>query len=206
MDRKPGCNTFARPVHLKSKSSSNFDRLLEVDKHDNSAQLFYMPTPDFNRQMARLLDLVEVLQCEMRDFKVYFTPFLNLYLVFTTTCYIYITTFLLVDKPSNLMEVLSSYSLGIIVMWNLFFSLCTGAICEQVWRKIYSKLLALMADESNLLDESLVRRMQLICVHLTKLENRAFVVLGNFPIDFSFLTTILGWIITGNLIVKRFVT
>ena len=161
-----------------------------------------MQIADFNRQMAHLLDLVEVLQAEMRDFKAYFTPFLDLYVVFGTASFA--ATFLLLAKWTCWLELIATLISGTVGMSNMLYSLCAGATYELVSRKIYLMLQPLLANELSLLSPSVVRRIQLICVHLSKLENRAVVVLGNFPLNYGSLTSILGWIVTGNLLIKRF--
>lgn len=48
----------------------------------------------------------------------------------------------------------------------------------------------LMINELRLLDERVVRRAQKIIGHLSVIENRSFIILGNVPLSFGSMTSV----------------
>lgn len=178
--------------------SSNFKTTLRLYKE----RLSHKQIAQFNRQVAHLVDLVEVLISELRDMKSFFTGHLNIYLIFGTACFAVTFSLFARSKTSN--EVALAFAAGAAGVAPMLFSLSTGAIAEKSSRLLYLSMRPLLVNELQLLDPRLVARMELVCEHLEPLENRSFVVLGNFSLTFSSLTSILGWIITGNLLIQRF--
>lgn len=47
-----------------------------------------------------------------------------------------------------------------------------------------------MINELNLIEIPVVRRLQKVCNHLAEKENRSFVVLGAFPLDFGSVASV----------------
>lgn len=58
------------------------------------------------------------------------------------------------------------------------------------FRRIYHNLIPLMVNESNVVDAKIVSKVQQVSDHLSRIENRSFLVLGNFPLTFGSMTSV----------------
>lgn len=47
-----------------------------------------------------------------------------------------------------------------------------------------------MINELNLVEPSVILRLQHLCNHLVLVENRSFVMLGRMPLTFGFMTSV----------------
>lgn len=59
-----------------------------------------------------------------------------------------------------------------------------------------------MVNEMRLIDDEVVRQLRSICDHLSQIENRSFIVLGSIPLTFGSMTSIIGWVATGNVLIQ----
>lgn len=167
---------------------------------------------EFNKNLSHLLNLVEILHMELEDLREFFGNFLNVCIIFG--CFATTISFpLLLSMSPPVEEVdfwrhragfhlaLSSCFIGFVPM---VYALAVGASCERSSCRVCRKLTALALDELRLVERNLHRRLQRQAAFLARLENRTFIVLGNYPLTFTSLTTILGWIFSGTLLVQKF--
>lgn len=207
----PRYRSVEQLVHDFTRSSINEEKIVE-----------------FNENINYLLILIRVLQEEQVDMKLHFTWNLNL-AVFAGTIGLSIASYMFYHCESFHQLLVTTIATYTIVL-PLAVSLFMGATGEIAFRKIALKLRPLMINELRFVDTNTVLKLQRIYSHLSLIENRSIMILGNLPLTFGSLISvstlfkynrlitsnqllikiyshnqIIGWIASCNLLFQRLI-
>lgn len=160
-------------------------QLIKVFKRSSIDQVQLI---EFNENIRYLLNLVKVLQNEQTDLRTHFTWSLNSSVI-AGTVGLSMASSALYDSNS-LQESLTIFMPVFAIILPLFFSLFMGASSEGSFLKITETIRPLMVNELKLVDETIVENLRGIYQHLSAIENRSFMILGNLPLTFGSLTSV----------------
>lgn len=197
-----------------NKEYSNFNDALEFHETTeryrqslNKQKLEY-----YNENLDYLVDLIEVLRCEFRDLQSFYSTFLNITIIFSTVGLSVALAIIInaTDLTSTVLGILG----GIANLLPMMVTLSIGATSEGIvsdkssnisgpieiisnlnlshiqFRRIYRTILPLMVNELRLIEPKVKVRMDKSCEDLAQIENRSFVIFGNFPLTFGSLTSV----------------
>lgn len=157
----------------------------------------------FNHNIEYVTNLIGLLQSEQTDLKSHFTWNLNLSILSGTLGLSLAFTLLVQSKSIPYMIVCINFSITLLV--TLAISLFMGAASERGFKLLHKTMEPLMANELGLISMPVVSELQKVYHHLSAIEHRSFMLLGNIPLTFGSLTSITGWIATCNLLLHRFI-
>lgn len=143
---------------------------------------------EFNENIKYLLIIIRVLHQEHNDLRAHFTWSLNLS-VLAGTVGLSIASSLFYNSVSFHQNMSTSFGTATIVL-PLLVSLFMGATSEICFRNITRRIRYLMVNELRLVSVDNVKKLQKVYSHLSMIENRSFMILGNLPLTFGSLTSV----------------
>lgn len=203
-------------IGIKHESSTKIDhnkygqdlyKVIDIYKNRllTRSEIKYM-----NENLEYLMELVEVLQYELQDYKTFFTTTINMHLIFGIVSISVSMSMVLksTDINSTLLAVMAGSASIFPLLWSLFIGaaselavsitfegspvhpdLITNKLLLK-FKNVYRTMSTLMVDELGIFERHLIRRTLKLCQNFGDSHNRSFVIFGNCPLSFGSLTSV----------------
>lgn len=190
-----------------NKNGQDLHKVIDIYKNRllTRSEIKYM-----NENLEYLLDLIEVLQHEFKDYKTFFTNTIDMNLIFGIVSISLSISMVL--KSTEINSTLLAIGAGSASIFPLLWSLFIGAASELAvsitfetspvhsssitnrsllkFKNVYRTISTLMVDELGIFERRLVRRILKLCQNFADSHNRSFVIFGNCPLSFGSLTSV----------------
>lgn len=172
--KKKYCN-----CSVNNEDYLEFHQLIQIYK----SKLNETSLQQFNENISYILDLIQMFQATLIDYKLFFTQclgYLNINMIFGTASFsLSITLFL---NATSFYEASTTLATCIASILPMLWAIAVGTASEYAFLMVYRQLLPVMVNELRLIEPEVIKRVSNLCNLLVQNENRSFIIFGFYPI------------------------